>query len=152
MMTHVTCEIVVSSWPTICGRASTTIDASAKASPTAKRTERSRQERLARRSWWGSGWGSVTVVTRQPDYRLAPRDRSADGDVLADRAGRGLAPGDRALADRLEPVDPEVEDRADEQQDLTQHLGDLALELGGHEPPPRAQDPGAPLAPRPPGR
>ena len=70
MITHVTCEIVVSSCPTIWGRASTTIDASAKARPTAKRTERSRHDRLDRSSCCGSGWGSVTVLTGGPDYWL----------------------------------------------------------------------------------
>src|SRR3954447_4146109 len=139
MMTHVTCEIVVSSWPTICGRASTTIDASAKARPTAKRTERSRQDRLERRSWSGSGGGSVTVLTRGADYPVDAPDRSADGDVLADGPGRPRRPPVRALADRLEPVDPEVEDRADEEQDLPQDLGDLPLELGGDEPAQRPQ-------------
>ena len=44
MITHTTCEIVVSNWPTIWGSARTTIEASAKARPTDRRTDRSRQE------------------------------------------------------------------------------------------------------------
>jgi hypothetical protein len=46
MITHVEWEMVVSSWPTICGKANTTIEASAKAKPTANRTERFRHDWL----------------------------------------------------------------------------------------------------------
>jgi hypothetical protein len=44
MITHVEREMVVSSSPTICGKASTTIEASAKAKPTANRTDRFRHD------------------------------------------------------------------------------------------------------------
>src|SRR5690349_10210018 len=81
MMTHVTWEIVVSSCPTICGRARTTIEASANARTTANRTEWSRQEgddrARARTVIAGASATRGRVATRllpAPQPRLGQRD------------------------------------------------------------------------------
>src|SRR5919199_2312287 len=54
----------------------------------------------------------------------ARRARSGDRDVLDLRLGATLA---------VEPLDPAVEDRPDQQQHLADEVGELLLELGRHE-------------------
>src|SRR6187200_1380243 len=113
MMTHVTCEIVVSSCPTICGSARTTIEASANARTTANRTEWSRHEGDDRaRARTGIAVASATrgrVAIRRAEEggRLpAAQPRLGQRDAARRVAGNAVygAAGKRRRAAQVEPA------------------------------------------------